>query len=138
MISQRSDRFKEFYRKKFNKRARRGKCRWFALAISRADGKQRLWLNPAAGRLLCRLLWLLCGCAAIWMSWYLLFCTIEVHGGRTERIYREGAEAERRDLEELWQSDGWEREIFGVQLRVRDGKITIFRERQQAAEESRP
>ncbi|MDO4329930.1 MAG: hypothetical protein Q4C66_11430 [Lachnospiraceae bacterium] len=137
MISQRISLSKEWHRNQFNWRARKAKGRWFAAAIRREERGRRLSFRPAVVRLLCRLLWLLCGSAAVWMSWQLLYHTIQVQEGQTEQIYEELGEEGPFELEEFWNGDGWERELFGVQIRVRDGKVTIFREKQRLVEEQK-
>lgn len=138
MISRRISLSGQWHRNQFNRRARKEKRRWFAAAIRREERSRQLSFRPAVVRLLCRLLWLLCGAAAVWMSWQLLYHTIEIKKGQTEQIYGELGDEHLFELEEFWNGDGWEREWFGVQIRVRDGKITIFREKQRLAEEQQP
>lgn len=132
-----------FCQNQFNRKAARAKHRWFSSAIRRAEQNRKLFPNPFAPRLVCRFLWLVCGAVAVWMSWQLFLGTGELEERRTETIYREsvsgdGLESEAGDdLEpgELWKMDGWERELFGVQIRIRDGKITIFQDKRQVVEE---
>lgn len=123
-------------RKQFNRQAKKAKKRWLVSYFRQKERNGRFLTGFWAAGAVRRFMWLLGGGIAAWMSWQLVFATIEFDEKQTEAVYRKAAEEADPEYIEWKEADGWEKELFGVQIRVRDGKITIFQEKQQVKEES--
>lgn len=106
----------EIWRWRFVWRAGRGKRRWFAAAFG---GRKRFGgLGRWAGKAGEVLRWGVLAVFVVVMSWGILEMTGERMGAYEERV---------GDV--LENGEGWEGEFFGVEVRVRDGRIVLFRER---------
>lgn len=106
----------EIWRWRFGWRAKREKRRWFSAAFARRKrvGCWGRWTEKVG----VGLGWGILAVLVVVMSWGILGMTGERTGDYEERVGDISVDEE-----------GWEGEFFGIEVRVRDGRIVLFREK---------
>lgn len=98
-------------RQRWERKARKAKRRWFAAAC-RQSGRKKIM-----GPVLCRFLFMAAALAAA-------FAIARATAVKETVTSWQEAEAS-------GQKDGWEKEVFGIRIRLKDGQISVFKETEQ-------
>lgn len=145
---------RELRRRKFLRRAVKKKKKCFSAALKRKSTdkpRQDIWWKRAAAKVCLFCFWLGLGVLMLAASWQIFWRTGEVSFSDTfleekvkktainqeaevkryaEEYLSTGQEAESQADRE---NEGWAQEIFGIEIRIQDGKIVFFQEKEGQA-----
>lgn len=124
---------KEFYRRKFVKRAKKQKKRYFSAMFKEKQIDKTARRKLAFRRISSFCFWFGLGVLVLIASWELFWRTGESTFSTKPFLANEEDIKVKQEEESgiNQQDDGWTREFFGVEIRIQDGKIVFFKEKDE-------
>ena len=113
---------KEIRRKNWIKRVKKQRKRYLSRALKGSSMRKFTWQKQAFSEMLSFFLWVWLGVLMLAVSW-VLFLTMGTASFEQSDIVQET-----QNTQEMQEED-WSGEIFGVEVRVQDGRIVFFQER---------
>ena len=113
---------KEIRRKNWIKRVKKQRKRYLSRALKGSSMRKFTWQKPAFSEMLSFCLWVWLGVLMLAVSW-VLFLRMGTASFEQSDIVQET-----QNTQEMQEED-WSGEIFGVEVRVQDGRIVFFQER---------
>lgn len=113
---------KEIRRKNWIKRVKKQRKRYLSRALKESSMRKFTWQKQAFSEMLSFFLWVWLGVLMLAVSW-VLFLRMGTASFEQSDIVQET-----QNTQEMQEED-WSGEIFGVEVRVQDGRIVFFQER---------
>ena len=113
---------KEIRRKNWIKRVKKQRKRYLSRALKGSSMRKFTWQKQAFSEMLSFFLWVWLGVLMLAVSW-VLFLRMGTASFEQSDIVQET-----QNTQEIQEED-WSGEIFGVEVRVQDGRIVFFQER---------
>ena len=113
---------KEIRRKNWIKRVKKQRKRYLSRALKGSSMRKFTWQKQAFSEMLSFFLWVWLGVLMLAVSW-VLFLRMGTASFEQSDIVQET-----QNSQEMQEED-WSGEIFGVEVRVQDGRIVFFQER---------
>lgn len=113
---------KEIRRKNWIKRVKKQRKRYLSRALKGSSMRKFTWQKQAFSEMLSFFLWVWLGVLMLAVSW-VLFLRMGTASFEQSDIVQET-----QNTQEMQEED-WSGEIFGVEVRVQDGRIVFFQER---------
>ena len=113
---------KELRRKNWIKRVKKQRKRYLSRALKGSSMRKFTWQKQAFSEMLSFFLWVWLGVLMLAVSW-VLFLRMGTASFEQSDIVQET-----QNTQEMQEED-WSGEIFGVEVRVQDGRIVFFQER---------
>ena len=113
---------KEIRRKNWIKRVKKQRKRYLSRALKGSSMRKFTWQKQAFSEMLSIFLWVWLGVLMLAVSW-VLFLRMGTASFEQSDIVQET-----QNTQEMQEED-WSGEIFGVEVRVQDGRIVFFQER---------
>ena len=113
---------KEIRRKNWIKRVKKQRKRYLSRALKGSYMRKFTWQKQAFSEMLSFFLWVWLGVLMLAVSW-VLFLRMGTASFEQSDIVQET-----QNTQEMQEED-WSGEIFGVEVRVQDGRIVFFQER---------
>ncbi len=113
---------KEIRRKNWIKRVKKQRKRYLSRALKGSSMRKFTWQKQAFSEMLSFFLWVWLGVLMLVVSW-VLFLRMGTASFEQSDIVQET-----QNTQEMQEED-WSGEIFGVEVRVQDGRIVFFQER---------
>ena len=113
---------KEIRRKNWIKRVKKQRKRYLSRALKGSSMRKFTWQKQAFSEMLSFFLWVWLGVIMLAVSW-VLFLRMGTASFEQSDIVQET-----QNTQEMQEED-WSGEIFGVEVRVQDGRIVFFQER---------
>ncbi len=113
---------KEIRRKNWIKRVKKQRKRYLSRALKGSSMRKFTWQKQAFSEMLSFFLWVWLGVLMLAVSWVLFFRM------GTASFEQSDIVQETQNTQEMQEED-WSGEIFGVEVRVQDGRIVFFQER---------
>lgn len=120
---------KEIRRKNWIKRVKKQRKRYLSRALKGSSMRKFTWQKQAFSEMLSFFLWVWLGVLMLAVSW-VLFLRMGTASFEQSDIVQET-----QNTQEMQEED-WSGEIFGVEVRVQDGRIVFFQERKGRVLES--
>lgn len=120
---------KEIRRKNWIKRVKKQRKRYLSRALKGSSMRKFTWQKQAFSEMFSFFLWVWLGVLMLAVSW-VLFLRMGTASFEQSDIVQET-----QNTQEMQEED-WSGEIFGVEVRVQDGRIVFFQERKGRVLES--